>query len=80
MIRAVRIKRVSVNPKIWSVDVTEGSFEKLILAAAGDGDQTVELSDGRRFVLTARAAEPKMSAKVFLNKGGPLADDEGFGD
>lgn len=68
----------TVASKVWPVDLTREALEKMILAAASDGDQTIELSDGRRFRLTARAVTPKITAKEFLGKGGPLGDDEGF--
>lgn len=67
-----------VVSKLWPADLTQEALEELILAAVNDGEQTIELSDGRRFTLTARAAKPKMSAKDFLKRGGPLGDDEGF--
>lgn len=64
--------------KVWSVELTKVALEEMILIAASDGEQIIELSDGRRFFLTARAARQKMSAKEFLGKGGPFGDDEGF--
>ena len=67
-----------MNSKVWSARRARDSFEKMLLAAATDGEQIVELEDGSRYLITARVADPKKSAKEFLLRGGPLRDDEGF--
>ncbi len=69
-----------VFTKIWPTDLPKEAFEEMILAAANNDDQIVELGDGRRFKVTAQVIDPKKSAKDFLIKGGPLGSDEGFGN
>lgn len=73
------IEMSTVVTKLWSVDLNKQALEEMILIAASDGEQTIELSDGRRFLISARAVTPKLAAKDFLLKGGPLGEDEGFG-
>lgn len=58
--------------KIWPTDLPKEALEEMILAAANNYDQIVELSDGRRFKVTARVIEAERSAKDFLIKGGTI--------
>lgn len=67
------IEMSTVVTKLWSVDLNKQALEEMILIAASDGEQTIELSDGRRFLISARAVTPKLAAKDFLLKAAPLA-------